>query len=140
MSKYADQEKTTVCAFEAETIEAQFILCLRHRHVPMPPPQKNIPMRENVTDIERRRRRRRTRKREREKASSLCSSASENQLYYITVSGLGSSHAFKEEAHVPLHLKSHGRVGEDGDGDGVEAGEQRRKEKSEEKQQNTDDS
>lgn len=58
---------------------------------------------------------RRTRQREREKASSLCSSAREKQLYYITVSGLGSSHAFKEEAHVPLHLKSHGGIGEDRD-------------------------
>lgn len=80
-----------------------------------PPLQtKSVPMREQVTDRERGRRTR-TRQREREKASSLCSSASEKQLYYITVSGLGSSHAFKEEAHVPLHLKSRGRVGEDGD-------------------------
>lgn len=52
---------------------------------------------------------------ESKKASSLCSSASKKQLYYITVSRLGSSHAFKKEAHVPLHLKSHGRVGEAGD-------------------------
>ena len=64
---------------------------------------------------ERERRRRRTRQREIKKASPLCSSASEKQLYYITVSGFGSSHAFKEEAHVPLHLKSRGRVGEDRD-------------------------
>lgn len=55
-------------------------------------------------------RRRITTQKEREKASF----ASEKQLYYITVSGLGSSHAFKEEAHVPLHLKSHGMVEEDG--------------------------
>lgn len=54
-------------------------------------------------------------KRNKKKASPLCSSASEKQLYYITVSGFGSSHAFKEEAHVPLHLKSRGRVGEDRD-------------------------
>ena len=131
MSKFADQEKNTLCAFEAETIGVRFILCLRHRHVPHAPTPKKYTY-EGKSDRQRerrRRRRRRTRKREREKASSLCSSASENQLYYITVSGLGSSHAFKKEAHVPLHLKSHGRVGEDGDGDGVEAGEQRWKEK-----------
>lgn len=40
---------------------------------------------------------------------------------------LGSSHAFKEEAHVPLHLKSHGAVGDDGDV--VEDCGQRRQEK-----------
>lgn len=56
--------------------------------------------------------RRRTTQSEGEKA---CSSAREKQLYYITVSGFGSSHAFKEGAHVPLHLKSHGGVGEDRD-------------------------
>lgn len=67
------------------------------------------------------------REKEREKASSLCSSASKRQLYYITVSRLGSSHAFKEEAHVPLHLKSYGRVGEDGDE--VEAREKRQQER-----------
>lgn len=55
--------------------------------------------------------------------------AREKQLYYITASGLGSSHAFKEEAHVPLHLKSHGTVGEDEDE--VEACEQRQREQRE---------
>lgn len=66
------------------------------------------------------------RHRERENCSSFCSLAREKQLYYITASGLGSSHAFKEEAHVPLHLKSHGTVGEDEDE--VEACEQRQRE------------
>lgn len=61
--------------------------------------------------------------------SSFCSLAREKQLYYITASGLGSSHAFKEEAHVPLHLKSHGTVGEDEDE--VEACEQRQREQRE---------
>lgn len=66
-----------------------------------------------------------------EKASSLCSSASERRLHYITVSGLGSSHAFKEEAHVPLHLKSRGRAGEDEDW--VEAPEEKQRQREEKK-------
>lgn len=112
MSKNTDQEgKKTVYSFKAERIG--------------PPPHKKICAYEGKSDGKRGRRT--ARQREREKASSLCSSASKKQLYYITVSGLGSSHAFKEEAHVPLHLKSHGRVGEDGDE--AEAREKRQQER-----------
>lgn len=142
VSKNADQEKITVYGFEAETIGIQFILCLRLSGTyPHAPPPSNLCLWGEKWQTQRERRRRRTTQGEREKASSLCSSASEKQLYYITVSGLGSSHAFKEEAHVPLHLKSHGTVGEDGNE--VETWEQTQEEKKREKnksnvEQNTD--
>lgn len=113
--------KKTASALKAERIGVQFALCLRRSGTgPTYPPK--ICAYEWKRD--RKRGRRSARQREREKASSLCSSASKKQLYYITVARLGSSHAFKEEAHVPLHLKSHGTVGEDRDG--VEAWETRR--------------